>query len=109
MKMEGQGQPAEYQSSQLNTKLNTIMSYRILKYCLLAALFVCVGSLARADYAEDARQALRLVGVDIQAALAKSGLPTDQPWRILPIKGDASGYGHGRSQNSCHWCRSPLR
>ena len=43
-------------------------------------------------YSQDARQALRLVGTDIQNALMKAGLPADSPIAVLPLKSDPSGY-----------------
>ena len=71
------------------------MKTRILKPLLLAALFVgCVGA-ARAEYPEEARQALRLVGADIQKGLNKAGLPNDLPIAILPVKGDTGDYALG--------------
>ncbi len=71
------------------------MQNRIVKSLLLAALFIGGACIARAEYPDEARQALRLAGADIQAALAKSVVPKDLPVAILPVKSDPSGYVMG--------------
>jgi len=67
----------------------------MLKSLLLTALLMGGASLARAEYSDEARQALRLTGADIQKGLSSAGLPTDLPIAILPLKSDPSGYVMG--------------
>ena len=71
------------------------MKSRILQSLLLTFLFVGGAVAARAEYSDEARQALRLVGADIQNGLDKSGLPKDLPIAILPVTGDTAGYVMG--------------
>jgi hypothetical protein len=71
------------------------MKHRILKSLLLTAWFAGSVIAARADYPEEARQALRLTGADIQKDLGKASLPTNLPIAILLINGDTNGYVMG--------------
>ena len=66
---------------------------------LVAALLMAAGSGQSQNaptpgqvYSQDARQALRLVGTDLQNALIKAGLPADSPIAVLPVKSDPTGY-----------------
>ena len=66
----------------------------------LAASIAAVTTTASAAFPEEVRQALRLCSADIQAALAKSGLPQDAPIAILPLKRDADNYALGLLKNA---------
>lgn len=66
---------------------------------LTAALAGAVANTATA-FPEEVRQALRLCSTDIQAALARSGLPRDTTIAILPIKRDVDNYALGILKNA---------
>jgi hypothetical protein len=54
---------------------------------LTITVFTAMGALG-VGFTETQRQALRLVGNDVESDLAKSGVPTTLPLAILPIRGD---------------------
>ena len=56
--------------------------------------------LKRPEFTEDCRQALRECAKDIQAALARSSLPKNQPLAILPVTRDNNYYIIGLLKNS---------
>ena len=70
--------------------------------CILAFTAALAGAIttASAAFPEEVRQALRLTTADIQAALAKSGLPKDATIAILPVKHDADDYALGILKNA---------
>ena len=70
--------------------------------CILAFTAALAGAIttASAAFPEEVRQALRLCSTDIQAALARSGLPRDATIAILPVKRDADAYAIGILKNA---------
>lgn len=49
---------------------------------------------------DEVRQTLHQVGKDVQAALARAGLPKDQPLSLLPLSGDQGQYVAGVLKNA---------
>jgi len=76
------------------------MQIRPLRFLAVAAALAFFTAPLTGAIPEEARQALRLCGEDIQAALATSGLPKELPLAILPVRGDDAGYVIGILKNA---------
>lgn len=66
----------------------------------LAVAAITAPTDALAAFPEEVRQAMRLCSADIQAALARSGLPRDATIAILPVKRDMDDFALGILKNA---------